>query len=49
MDSLKLIKTINKNSFIPEPILNHICPKCGKVTETRGYPFRIETYIPNTY
>lgn len=46
MDFLGLVKLINDNSFIVEPIVNHICPKCGEVTPLKGYPFRPEIYIP---
>lgn len=48
-DSYQLIKIITKNSFITEPVINHICPNCGEVTTTRGYPFRIEEYLPRDY
>lgn len=48
-DSYQLIKSINKNSFIVDPVVNHICPACGTVTKTRGYPFRIEEYLPSDY
>lgn len=46
LDFLDLVKAVNKYSLIAEPIVNHVCPKCGEVTSLKGYPFRAETYIP---
>jgi hypothetical protein len=46
LDFLDLVKAVNNNSLIVEPIVNHICPKCQGVTSLKGYPFRPEIYIP---
>ncbi len=46
LDFLDLVKLVNSNSLIAEPIVNHICPKCGEVTPLKGYPFRPDTYVP---
>lgn len=46
LDFLDLVKLVNKYTLIVEPIVNHICPKCGEVTSHKGYPFRPEVYIP---
>lgn len=48
-DSYQLIKYINNNSFMADPVVNHICPLCGTVTKSRGYLFRIEEYLPADY
>lgn len=48
-ESYDLIRLINKYSLQAEPIVNHICPKCGEVIPVRGYPFRIEKYLPANY
>lgn len=46
MDFLDLVKFINENSLVVDPIVNHICPKCEEVTPLKGYPFRPDTYVP---
>lgn len=46
LDFLDLVKAVNNNSLIIEPVVNHICPKCGEVTSLTGYPFQPKIYIP---
>jgi hypothetical protein len=43
---LDLLKKINKVKYNVEPVINHICPKCGEVTPLKGYPFHPDKYIP---
>lgn len=45
-DFAKVVKFYNENTFTSNENVHHKCPKCGKTTVVRGYPFRKAIYFP---